>query len=132
MNADVTRKYARKWNGKKQGVIFGLDGDQFSALETYIFSQINKDTQIGNSHYTPKVLIGTSLHVFGSLGHSLVGMYNFLIWAQEIDADTGVPNIESDSEIMATLGHDLNGMKSRLFAPRTESYEDLGEEEAVQ
>ena len=135
MNTKVNRKYAKKLpaysktsldTSEVPGIgrtMFGLSETEFEALSKYIHGFQNR----GNKHadtFTPKVVIDTALYTFGSLGHSLVGMFNFLVWAQGEGED--------EHFIMATIGHDLNGMHSRLFCPRTDSYEYRGDEEEVQ
>ena len=139
MNAIVIRKYARKVpayskssldKSEVPGVgrtMFGLTEIEFEALSKFIHGMQNMDRKNGD-HFTPKVMIDTALWTYGSLGYSLVGMYNFLVWGQT--TEEGQRNIETDLQIMATIGHDLNGKHDRLFAPRTKSYEYLGDTEA--
>jgi hypothetical protein len=122
MNANVTNKYAKKWSGKKgDGTIFGLDEVQFNALGKFIHDMQNEGKVKGDT-FTPRVLVDTALHIFGAIGYSLVGMYNFLVWATGEEEDKYM--------IMATIGHDLNGKHDRFFSPRTSSYEDMYKREA--
>jgi len=126
MNTNVKNKYASKLDDQKNyKLFFGLDLDQFRGLSKYIHG-----FYISTMGVRAPMLVDIQgkLHLFGELGHSLVGMYNFLVWAQEIDPDSGEANIESQMEIMETIGHDLNGMHERFFVPRTSSYVDMTED----
>lgn len=125
----IGKKYVKKWDGKKSpDKIFGLDLDQWNGLTKYIHGYYIRTMGV---HAPMLPELNARVFEFGAAGHSLVGMYNFLVWAQEIDPDNGEPNIESDTAIMATIGHDLNGMHESFFDPRTASYEYLGDEEFI-
>lgn len=95
------------------------------ALEPLQEQILSKFIQDNYGSWVPLLYVVTLLMEFSSAGHSLVGLYNFLIWALEVNE--GVRNVDTDLAIMETIRHDLQHMHERFFSPRSASYKNMDE-----
>ena len=100
--------FAKPWSGVRKGNFYGLDDLQLKILLTFIHGQHPEQLM---------PVIQTTLMEFAHTGHSLVGMYNYLVWSFQMGYLL--------STIIETIDHDLQEMHTRLFVARTKQYENM-------
>lgn len=100
--------YAKPWNGDHKGTFYGLNDLQLKIVIAFLQEQ--HPDQLATVQQV-------RLMEFAHVGHSLVGLYNYLIWALNCQYP--------ESAIIETIDHDLREMHTRLFVARTHEYENM-------
>ena len=100
--------FAKPWTGDHKGTFYGLDELQLKILINFIRDQHPEQLT---------AVIQTRLMEFAHAGHSLPGLYNFVVWSLNVE--------HAPSLIIETVDHDLSEMHTRLFVPRSSEYENM-------
>lgn len=101
---------------------------QRKVLVQFIQTQYNKD-ELTNTKWMSAMDVNVMLMEYSNMGHSVVGLYNFIIWGMEVVDNER--NVATDTQIMSTISHDLKGMHDHCFAPRSGSYENMEVEDVT-